>query len=598
MADLYEYNTDTGLIIPQTSDLKTQTQAEFQAAFGSNLSLVDSTPQGVLIQNITDLKSNVISANATMANGLNIFYAKGIQLDAIGLNFGVVRRTNQSTLVDALIQGVPDTIIPAGSIAQTTAGDNFISVYVTTIGVDGRATVRFASQESGAVPCPLGSLTTIVSQIDGWETITNIENGVLGYDAESDYSYRLRIFKEYQKSAGFMESFYARLNEVSDMQSQIVLENPTSATQIVQGVPINAHSVAIIVDGGTDEDVAKAIFDAKDAGCGYTAITETYPYGWIRFENMLSNGDTITIGSDTFVAGEDFHIGTSVQEMVNNIVSEVTVSGVVLTSNPKGNQLDVRAEIAGAMYNGIALACSNGIVSGTTVGNGFDNTDVSVTETVTDVYDIANTVIFNRPYVYRVGVKAVIKSNLYTGSDLKGEVESAILLWASNAVEGVEGITIGSNINAWEIASAITLQIPACQISSVYVGMASGERAFGIMTFANNLQEGDTITIGSTVLTAGTDFEIGSTTKETLENVASLEVPNVNLSQHGINKLQIIYKYVGTIGNSLTLASTAVGASITAMQGGTDNVINSLEVDTGVAIIGHIDLMDIDVVVV
>jgi len=51
MADdaLYTYVTTTGVIIPDTADIKAVVQAEWKAALGDNLDVSDSSPQGVLI---------------------------------------------------------------------------------------------------------------------------------------------------------------------------------------------------------------------------------------------------------------------------------------------------------------------------------------------------------------------------------------------------------------------------------------------------------------------------------------------------------------------------------------------------------------------
>lgn len=598
MVEIYEYNTDSGIVIPQTSDIKSQVQSEWQAALGSDLSLVDSTPQGVLIQNDTDYRTAIITANANMVNGYNIFYAQGIQLDAIGLTFGVVRRTAQSTLVTATCYGVPNTTILTGSLVQTTNGDIFVSLAPAVINQNGYAEVYFASQETGAVACPEGALSFIISEIDGWERVTNSTAGILGYDVESDYSYRLRILVEYQKARGFIESFKGRLSEVSGLTDSLVLENYENVPRIIRGIDMPPHSVVIIANGGLDTDVISACFNSKDAGSAYTAITATHAFGYIVFADNFTSGDTITIGSNTITAGTDFVIGVSLNNSLKNLVKNVSITGFVLTTeDSNATTLYINASASGDTGNSVAISSSVGTVSGDTLAGGFTQ-DVSVTGTIIDVYDIPNTVIFNRPYVYKIAIKAVIKNNFYAGSNLKSAVENAIISWANNEVESVEGLKLGGNINAWEISAAITDIIPECKIQSIYIGMATGIQATGSILFANNLSADDTITIGNTTLTAGVDFLIGDTLDDTLQNIISVNVEE-NILTASEDTLFVTYKYSGTIGNSETLATTALNATVKAMSGGVNNVTPSLlNINTGTAIIGSVAIADMEIVVI
>lgn len=598
MADLYEYNVNTGIVIPQTSEIKSKVQAEYQAALGSNLSLVDSTPQGVLIQNSTDLRVAVVEANANMVNGWNIYFAQGIQLDAIGTTFGVTRRAKQPTTVTAFIYGVGGTVIPEGSIAQTKDGYNFITVTEATIENTGNVEVIFRSEEEGAIPCPPNSLTVIVSNITGWERVNNPEQGITGYDVETDYSYRRRILKEYYKSEGYLDSYVARLSEDPDVKDSLVLENYDDVPIIKRGIPIAPNSIVAIVEGGEDEDVRYAIFNAKSDGCGYSAITSTYAYGYIGFTENFTAGDTITINSTTITADTDFVIGDSLEESIDNIVSNVTISGVRLSRDTSASQLDITATTLGDSGNSIDIAASKGVVSASTLIGGFSE-DLSETGTVVDGhYNATYTVVFNRPKKERFAVLATIKSNKYTGENLKQEVENAILAWANNEVLSVEGLTLNNNVNAWEISSAITELIPDCKVVSVYIGSATGVQASGSIEFAANLALDDTITIGDTVLTAGVDFAIGDTLAQTLQYLSAVKVPNNDISING-ESLLIKYKYSGVVGNSEIISTTAEDATVTSMSGGVDNPTPTLlNIDIGTAVVGQLFVADIEVVVV
>ncbi len=68
--------------------------------------------------------------------------------------------------------GVDTTVITAGSQVSTSDGfifQNALSGTITGTTVD----IVFTSITSGEVPCPIGAITTIVTPISGWTSVTN-----------------------------------------------------------------------------------------------------------------------------------------------------------------------------------------------------------------------------------------------------------------------------------------------------------------------------------------------------------------------------------------------------------------------------------------
>lgn len=94
--DLYEYSTPEGVVIPQTSSVKSMVEDAFDTVFGANVSRDPTTPMGRFIEAITMLIVNVLGVNAQSANMLNPKYAVGNALDSIGAIFGIVRPLGMS----------------------------------------------------------------------------------------------------------------------------------------------------------------------------------------------------------------------------------------------------------------------------------------------------------------------------------------------------------------------------------------------------------------------------------------------------------------------------------------------------------------------
>lgn len=274
MADLYEYNTEQGIIVPDTDEVKTDVENEYMSVFGSDLDLSASTPQGRLIEMEALARQQAVGLCALIANQINIDYATGQYLDGIGAFYGVSRLGATRTRVLATVTGVQDTIIPAGSIAETTAGDRFYCENDTTIPAGGSTTTYFLAEELGEIPCATNSLTSIVSQIIGWESVDNGAAAQIGQNIESDLAYKQRIKNTRYNGNSLIQSIRGALNQVENVKSSFVYDNGTSQAITYDGISIPAHSILIVVDGGTDAAVAAAILHKKSSGSGYTSITD------------------------------------------------------------------------------------------------------------------------------------------------------------------------------------------------------------------------------------------------------------------------------------------------------------------------------------
>lgn len=93
---LYNYITNSGVVVPQTSDIKANVETAFKQIFGSDFRTDTETAGGRLVEAITFLFLDILSVNAQNANALNPNQATGNSLDAIGNLFGVSRLAGMS----------------------------------------------------------------------------------------------------------------------------------------------------------------------------------------------------------------------------------------------------------------------------------------------------------------------------------------------------------------------------------------------------------------------------------------------------------------------------------------------------------------------
>lgn len=372
--DNYTYINSQGVIVPDTSTVQEQVTQDLVNVFGQDLDTTPETVEGRFIQCLTDYRTNTLAINAQNANQINLRYATGRFLDAIGAFFGLDRIAATSSRVLATVTGVENTVIPAGSQAKTTNGDIFYAENDIIIGLTGSATGYFLSLEKGQIPCSAHSLNKIVNAVLGWETIDNTASATEGTKQESDDDFRQRIEDARYKGISLLEAIKAKLVNVDNVKSCFAYDNYTNQTITYDGVDIDAHSLVVIVDGGANQDIAEAIFKAKTGGTGYTAIS----------------GQSVTVN----------------------------------------------------------------VVDG--------------------AFNVTYPVTFNRPEIKAFKISIQVKNISYEGSDLAGDIKAAIMNWANNKVEGVDGLKIGQNISSFEIAAAVSQQIPEIYVKDCKTAFIGG----------------------------------------------------------------------------------------------------------------------------
>lgn len=299
MAD-FEYVTQTGVIVPDTSTVQEDVRNEYRTALGEDLDVSPETPQGVLITAETLARDSVVRFNAALANQINPNIAGGVFLDAIWSLTGGERVAATPTLVrDVTLTGVPGAIVPAGSLAALgTDGARFqlISGVVLT---GGTGLGTFQAVEVGAISVAIGELNSIITPVLGWETVNNTQAGETGSAEESDIAARTRRRQTLAlQGVALPEAIISGLNTVTGVRSLSFRENVTNAPITIEGVTLAAHSVYACVDGGTDNDVAMMLLRKKSLGAGWngsTVVDVTEPYSGQVYEVKFDRPEIVQI---------------------------------------------------------------------------------------------------------------------------------------------------------------------------------------------------------------------------------------------------------------------------------------------------------------
>jgi hypothetical protein len=301
MSDVYAYFTETGVISPDTSDVLTTVQQEWETAFGANVSTDPSTYTGAQITGEVTARTSVAILNAKVANQINPNLAGGLFLDALCALLGLTRAPATPTLVtNVMLTGIINTNIPSGT--RVSVGQNG-PVFVLQTGVTlanngsggGIAFGNFVAQVAGPTAVISLALNWPVDSILDWETVSNDQTGAtypsgqapsvttLGTNQQTDASLRaLRNNTLALQGISTPQAQISNLYNIRDANNNLLvtsvayLENVTSSVATINGITLQPHSIWACVDGtATPLQIATSLLNNKTDGAGWNGAIST-----------------------------------------------------------------------------------------------------------------------------------------------------------------------------------------------------------------------------------------------------------------------------------------------------------------------------------
>lgn len=273
------FDENKGFIAESVEEVRKNVQQVWVDAFKNpdlpELNTAAETPQGQLIDAQTAAIMNKDNEFIFLANQFNPATATGIFQDALAQLYFLSRQPATSTIVSCICTGLQGVVIPAGAVIQTISGLQLINTADGQIGQSGSIILDFKVTDTGPVPVGAGTATIIVTQIPGWDSVTNIAAGIVGRNEESRQEFATRIQKSVAvNSQGSTDAIYAALANLPGVVAVVVLENDTDDAVEKEGVNITAHSICISIYGGNNDDIAETIYNKKDMGCGTVGNTQ------------------------------------------------------------------------------------------------------------------------------------------------------------------------------------------------------------------------------------------------------------------------------------------------------------------------------------
>lgn len=224
-----------------------------------------STPDGLKLASDSEILANLDELALRAYNSKDPNKASGYDLDVICALAGITRQAGTPSTVTLTLSGDSGTVVPAGSVVQSTENSaRWTTDSAATIGVSGSITIGASCEDLGPTQASIDTLTKIVNPVAGWQSVTNQAVATPGTTAETDAELRYRRASSVSLAgSNQVDSMYGALAAVDGVRRVKVYENDTGAAD-ANSLP--AHSIAPIIDGGTDADVALAIYQKKNPG--------------------------------------------------------------------------------------------------------------------------------------------------------------------------------------------------------------------------------------------------------------------------------------------------------------------------------------------
>ena len=255
--------TDKGYI------LKTQNEwfedgKSLHQSIDPDWNLDPSTPDGLKLATDSEILSNLDELGLEAYNSKDPSKATGIQLDAIAAVTGTIRGKGTFSTSSVNLTGVNGTVIVAGTLIESTengsrwATDSDVSILGVTA-------VSVTAIDRGAIQASINTLTKIVKPISGLSSATNPAVATVGTNPDTDAELRIKRDKAVSiVGSNQVDSMYSVLANLDGVRRVKVYENDRFDPTDANGLPI--HSTAVIVDGGTDADIAQALYIKKNPG--------------------------------------------------------------------------------------------------------------------------------------------------------------------------------------------------------------------------------------------------------------------------------------------------------------------------------------------
>ena len=260
-----------GLHLPTFQDIQSYLIDRAKSIFGQDIYLGNDSQDMQYIATISKAIYDAMQCCQLAYNNQSPQSAVGTGLDSLVKLNGIVRSPATYSTVQITCVGEPGTAISNG-VVQDTANQKWDLPENAIIPDSGVLSCTATSEVPGSIMAPVGTIQAIATPQYGWYSVSNAAAAVPGVATETDMQLRKRQSISVDlPSQTPLNSTEAAIQAVDGVTRSRVYENYTNTTD-PNGIP--SHSIAPVVEGGDDAQVASAIAKSKTVGCGTYGTTQ------------------------------------------------------------------------------------------------------------------------------------------------------------------------------------------------------------------------------------------------------------------------------------------------------------------------------------
>lgn len=272
--------TANGFVRKTSQEIETDIKSLFQSIFGVDVMTTGYSLTGNLIAGLVDLTSTYWEQLELLYQTRWIMTASDQALDDVVSRLGISRiLSSYSTVEEAELTNSnsnPITIPNGTQIRQEFTNTVWVTTQEIIIDAESTNTVSLRSLEKGYFTADVDTITQPIDIISGLSSVTNNTESVTGNNKETDTELRIRALSDlYTSKGGSVTAIVALLKKVTGVSYATGSENRTSTTD---GNGLAPHSQKFVVVGGTNQDIAECIFNAKTAGIGLNGAVSVTVY--------------------------------------------------------------------------------------------------------------------------------------------------------------------------------------------------------------------------------------------------------------------------------------------------------------------------------
>jgi uncharacterized phage protein gp47/JayE len=242
-------------------------------------------PQTGEVLNLTDENDPLVNIRDALADALAVAWeqlqlaynqfdplkATGAGLSGLVQLNALTRHPGIYSTVTLTMAGTPNLYISSGK--QVATYDDLVKFTLPSWTFDGAgaATVVGTCTEEGPLEAGAGDVTKINNPSPGWDTCINAEAATVGSLPETDRELRTRQQQSTETTGrSTIEDIYGNLANLDGVTWARVYQNNTLTTD-GRGIP--GKSIAPVVLGGNDQEIADILHEQAPALCGFHGTT-------------------------------------------------------------------------------------------------------------------------------------------------------------------------------------------------------------------------------------------------------------------------------------------------------------------------------------